>query len=71
MTAYTITIHLNDDQQRQLERITEAVNQQRDGEPMTAATMFNMIMQAGIAQVINERFEMWNDQFIKGGRQQE
>ena len=69
MTPYTITIYLSDDQQRQLEAITEAVKQQLrpTADP---ATTFNMIMQTGIAHVIDERFAMWDDQ-LKRGRQQE
>lgn len=69
MTAYTITIHLNDDQQRQLERITAAINQQQEGEPRDAAATFNMIIQTGIDHAINERLKMWDEQFIKGVRQ--
>lgn len=71
MTAYTITVYLNDDQQRQLDAITAAINQQQEGEPRDAAATFNMIMQTGIDHAINERLKMWGEQFIKGGRQQE
>ena len=69
MTAYTITIHLNDDQQRQLERITAAINQQQEGKPRDAAATFNMIIQTGIDHAINKRLKMWDEQFIKGVRQ--
>ena len=68
MKPYTLTVYLTNDQQRQLEAITAAINQQRNGEPRDTAATFSMIMNSGIAYVIDERFKMWSDQFLKEGR---
>lgn len=54
MKEYTITLRLTDDQQQQLEALTAAWNE-RTGAAKDSAAMFDMIMQTGIAYVIDER----------------
>ena len=65
MTGHTITLYLTDEQQRQLEALTEALNRQRET-PTDPAGVLSMVMNSGTAY-IDERLKMWNDQTAKGG----
>lgn len=58
MTGHAITIYLTDDQQRQLEALTEALNRQRDTQTDPAGVLA-MVMNSGTAY-IDERLKMWN-----------
>ena len=60
MTGHAITIYLTDDQQRQLEALTEALNRQRDTQTDPAGVLA-MVMNSGTAY-IDERLKMWNAQ---------
>lgn len=67
MHEYTLTIQLDDDQQRRLERIVEACNRnarERYGENADAimldnAGAFHMLMLGGVWYDINYRLETW------------
>jgi len=65
MTGHTITLYLTDEQQRQLEALTEALNRQRET-PTDPAGVLSMVMNSGTAY-IDERLKMWNEQAMRGG----
>lgn len=65
MTGHTITLYLTDEQQRQLEALTEALNRQRET-PTDLAGVLSMVMNSGTAY-IDERLKMWNEQANRMG----
>ena len=65
MTGHTITLYLTDEQQRQLEALTEALNRQRET-PTDLAGVLSMVMNSGTAY-IDERLKMWNEQANRRG----